>query len=95
MSAPGPPYNGRPERSDQAELEPVVPPGRQAVLLAALAIGVVMLGMQLWLLTVALDLYLGGESGGIWALAAFSGVVFVGGLAALRILSKQPPLRRR
>lgn len=65
-------------------------PGRQALLLAALAIGIMMLGIQLWLLTVALELFLGGEGETIWGLAIVSGVVFGGGLLATWLLSRRP-----
>ena len=66
------------------------PPGRQALLLAALSVGLLLMGVQLWLLTIALDLYLGGSGGRIWLLALISGLVFVGGLLALWLLSRQP-----
>jgi hypothetical protein len=49
--------------------------------------------MQLWLLTVALELYLGGEGGNIWALALLSGLVFAGGLYALRRISQRAQIR--
>lgn len=64
------------------------PPGLQALLLAALAIGILMLSLQLWLLTVSLDLFLAGEGGGVWSIAFVSGLIFSGGLAALRVLSR-------
>jgi hypothetical protein len=70
------------------------PPGRQALLLAALLIGFLLMGIQLWLLTVALDLYLAGEGRGVWRIAAASGVVFLGGLLALQLLGRRPRVRR-
>ncbi len=70
-------------------------PGRQALLLAALTIGLVLMGIQLWLLTVALDLYLGGFGRDVWLLALTSGLVFVGGLVALRLIERGPPRRSR
>jgi hypothetical protein len=70
------------------------PPGRAALVLAALVIGVLLMGIQLWLLTVALDLYLGGHStGSIWILALCSGGVFLGGLSILYVLDRQPRVR--
>lgn len=66
------------------------PPGRQALLLAALVIGLLLMGIQLWLLTVALDLYLGGSGDRVWLLAVVSGLVFLGGLLALRPLARRP-----
>ena len=65
-------------------------PGRQALLMAALALGLLMLGIQLWLLTVALELFLSGEGNEIWGLALVSGVVFGGGLLATWLLSRKP-----
>jgi hypothetical protein len=76
---------GRPSTERQAA------PGWDSLLLTALSIGIVLLAVQLWLLTVALDIYLGGERGGLWALALISGLVFLGGLAAWRIISRRRP----
>jgi hypothetical protein len=67
-------------------------PGRAAMLLAALLVGLLLMGMQLWLLTVALDLYLGGLGRQIWLLALVSGLIFVGGLVMLAVLSRRPRL---
>lgn len=69
-------------------------PGRQAVLIAALVIGLLMLGMQLWLLTVALEMFLRGDGEDIWGLAVASGVVFLGGLFTVRLLNRRPRLER-
>lgn len=71
-----------------------MPPGLGALLLAALAIGILMLAVQLWLLTVSLDLYLGGHGDGVLSLAVVSGAIFVGGLLALRLLSGGQAPRR-
>ncbi|HET7755045.1 MAG TPA: DUF6755 family protein [Anaeromyxobacteraceae bacterium] len=60
------------------------------VLTTALALGLVLMAIQLWLLTVALDLLLGGKSEGFLRLAAASGAVFAGGLLVLRLLSARP-----
>jgi len=65
------------------------PPGYAAMVLAGLTIGILLMGIQLWLLTIALDLYLGGNGTGIWPLALFSGLVFVGGLLLLRLLARR------
>lgn len=65
-------------------------PGTEAMLLAAYTIGIILLGVQLWLLTVALELYLGGEGENAWVLAVISAVVFSGGLLAYRLLSRRP-----
>ena len=70
-------------------------PGRRAIILGAVTVGVVLLAVQLWLLTVAVDLYLGGEGDRAWSLAVASGLVFAGGLFAYRLLRHEPPLPRR
>ena len=41
--------------------------------MAGLSIGLLMMGLQLWLLTVALELYLSGEGARTWSLALASG----------------------
>jgi hypothetical protein len=53
------------------------------------------MGIQLWLLTIALDLYLAGHGTDIWLLAVVSGLVFLGGLLVLRVLGQRPRLSRR
>ena len=52
------------------------------------------MGIQLWLLTVALDLYLGGNDNPIWPLPLVSGLIFLGGLLTFRLLNRRrrPPL---
>jgi hypothetical protein len=70
-------------------------PGQAAVLLAALLVGLLLMGMQLWLLTVALDLYLGGQGRQIWLLALVSGLIFVGGIVMLVVLGRRPRLGGR
>ena len=74
---------------------PVPPPGQQAVVLAALMIGLLLMGIQLWLLTVALELYLAGAGGRGWLLALVSGLIFLGGLLVLRLLGRRPHLPAR
>ncbi len=69
-------------------------PGRQAVVLAALVIGGLLLAIQLWFLTVALELYLDGQGDQVWLLSVFSGLVFVGGMLVLRLLSRRAQIRR-
>ena len=71
------------------------PPGRQAMLIAKLALGLLLLGVQLWLLTVALDLYLSGDGSDVWTLALFSGIVFLGGLLALGLPGGRPRMPPR
>jgi hypothetical protein len=71
------------------------PPGRVAVLLTALAIGILLMGIQLWLLTIALDLYLAGGSIDIWILVIISGLVFLGGILVWRVLRRSPRSMRQ
>lgn len=63
-------------------------PGEMPILGAALAIGFLLLALQLWLLTIALDLYLGGSESAAWPLVAFSGLIFAGGLGTLWLLER-------
>jgi len=67
--------------------------GQAAIVLAGLTIGVILMGIQLWLLTVALDLCLSGRPEATWLAAAISGLVFLGGLLILRLLPKRPKRR--
>ena len=68
------------------------PPGQAPIIAAGLAIGMLLLGVQLWLLTVALDLYLAGKGSQGWSLALVSGVIFLGGLTVLWALRRRPRL---
>ncbi len=74
------------EEADATGVRQTPRPGRQAMLLAALCIGVLLMAIQLWFLTIALDLFFSGERSGAWLLAVFSGLVFLGGIVALRLL---------
>jgi hypothetical protein len=65
-------------------------PGQGPIVGAALAIGVLLMGIQLWLLTVALDLYLAGKATQVWGIAAVSGLIFLGGLVVLWVLGRRP-----
>lgn len=51
------------------------------------------MALQLWVLTVALDLLLSGRPEGIGRLAVVSGAVFASGLLVLRLLRAPPRLR--
>ena len=79
-----------PERPEEVRDRPP-PPGQTTIASAALAIGVLLMGIQLWLLTVALELYLGGAGRQVWQLALASGLIFLGGLLTLRLLGQRPP----
>lgn len=74
--------------SETSDIERRPPPGRIAVVLTGLSIGILLLGIQLWLLTISLDRYLAGQGNNIWTLALLSGLVFLGGLLVLRLLAR-------
>lgn len=76
------------ETTGDVERKP--PLGQVAVVLMALVIGILLMGLQLWLLTIALDLYLGGNGTWLWLLAVISGLIFLGGLFMLRVLHRRP-----
>ena len=63
------------------------PSGMDSIRLAALTIGLTIVGIQLWMLTVALDLYLGGRGSTVWQLAVASGALFSGGVLMDRLLN--------
>lgn len=73
-----------------SDVEHSPPPGQIAVILMSLVIGLLLMGIQLWLLTVALDLYLAGRGGFLWLMGVISGLVFLGGLLILRVLDHRP-----
>ncbi len=66
------------------------PPGQGPIIMAGLSIGVLLMGIQLWVLTVALNLLLAGSGSGIWTLALLSGLIFLGGLLMLWLLDRRP-----
>jgi hypothetical protein len=88
LPAERPAYVGE-QRPDEAVDQPP-PPGQMPLVMTGLAIGLLLMAIQLWLLTIALELYLGGEGGVIWQIALISGVIFLGGLAMLRLLRRRP-----
>ena len=79
-------------RPDETVNQPP-PPGQMTLVLAGLAIGLLLMGIQLWLLTIALDLYLAGQGAQVWQLALVSGGIFLGGLLMLRLLGRRPRVR--
>ena len=90
MTQPKPPRSSQyiDPRPRPPQDQPITP-GRQAVVSMMLALGILLLGIQLWLLTVALDLYLAGEGQRIWLACLLSGLIFLGGLLVLRLLERQ------
>ncbi|GLV56789.1 hypothetical protein KDH_36280 [Dictyobacter sp. S3.2.2.5] len=71
------------------------PHGRLAMLLAGLIIGIILLGIQLWMLTVALNQYLQGQTTGSWQLVVVSGLVLIGGIIVWRVMDRQIPGRSK
>ncbi len=65
------------------EMESV--PGRTAALDARIAVVILLVVLQLWLLTVALDTFLVGDAAGTLGLAATSGLAFLAALGTLLI----------
>jgi hypothetical protein len=65
------------------------PPGEPVVVITGLIVGLVMMGIQLWLLTLAFDLYLSGERAATLLTALCSGLIFLGGLLMLRIVDRR------
>ena len=66
------------------------PVGQAPIVMAALTIGLLLMAIQLWLLTVALDLYLADQGREIWRLGVTSGLIFLGGIGILWILHRRP-----
>ncbi|HVC33935.1 MAG TPA: DUF6755 family protein [Chloroflexota bacterium] len=77
------------DRTARPSTEPP-PVGQGPLVTAALAIGLLLMAGQLWLLTVALDRYLAGQGGEVWRLAVVSGLIFLGGLGMLWLLHRRP-----
>jgi Co/Zn/Cd efflux system component len=73
-----------------SDIERRPPPGQVAVVLTGLALGILLMAIQLWLLTIALDRYLAGQGTDTWLLAVISGLVFLGGVLVLRMLARHP-----
>lgn len=84
-------FDGRLTTTSSTEMPAL--PGQAPLVGAALTIGILLLGVQLWILTVALDLFLESRGGQVWLLAAVSGVIFLGGLVVLWVLRRRPRVR--
>lgn len=72
---------------------PRPPVGQGPIVLTGLAIGILLMAIQLWLLTVALDLLLAGNGSRVWQTALASGLIFLGGLGMLWLLQRRPHVR--
>lgn len=69
-------------------------PGEGGLVSAALAIGILLMGIQLWILTVALEHFERHEYPPIYALAGISALIFAGGVLMLWLLRRTPAVRR-
>ncbi len=69
------------------------PAGQGVIALFGLVVGLVLMGLQIWLLTLAFDLYLSGDRNGTLLTAVFSGLVFLGGLLMLWIVNREHDVR--
>ena len=78
------------EPGHDAGIDRPPPPGQGPIVLTGLSIGILLMGIQLWLLTVALELFLGGSGSQVWNLALISGLIFLGGLLMLWLLDRRP-----
>ncbi len=83
-----------PSGATTSERERLPAVGQQGLATLGLAIGLLLVAIQLWLLTIAFDLYLENERAKTVGVAIASGFVFLGGLGMLRLLDRKPRRRR-
>ena len=69
-------------------------PGQSGLVMLGLSVGILLMSVQLWLLTLAVNLYLAGDPGGTLIAAIVSGGIFLGGLLMLWILRRSARRRR-
>lgn len=72
----------------------VPPPGEAGLVGAALMIGILLLALQLWILTVALEEFQRHNDQRTCMLAGISALIFAGGLAVRWLLRRTPKIRR-
>lgn len=94
MSEPAKPLRGHGVHGAGNDSAPDPAPGQSAVVAAALAVGILLMGLQLWFLAVALELLLAGDGARVWLLAVVSGTIFLGGMSMLAVLDRRPVVRR-
>jgi hypothetical protein len=81
--------------STRERRKPVVPPaGEDGLISAALSIGILLMGIQLWILTVSLEHFERHEYPPIYALAGISALIFAGGVMMLWLLRRTPAVGR-
>ncbi len=67
---------------------PRPPPGQSGLVMLGLSVGVLLMAVQLWLLTLAFNLFLSGDRLGTLLAAIVSGAIFLGGLVMLHVLRR-------
>lgn len=72
----------------------IPPPGEAGLVGAALMIGILLLALQLWILTVALEEFQRHNDQRTYMLAGISALIFAGGLAVRWLLRRTPTIRR-
>lgn len=72
----------------------IPPPGEAGLVGAALMIGILLLALQLWILTIALEEFQRHNNERTYILAGISAAIFVGGLAVRWLLRRTPSIRR-
>lgn len=72
--------------SEHASPEPLR--SRGPVVLLGLGIGILLMGLQLWLLTVAFDLYRAGKNSETLVAAIISGCIFLGGVVMMFVVGR-------
>lgn len=66
------------------------PGSHLALIMLGLSIGILLMALQLWILTLAFDLFSSGDRTQTAILAGISGLVFLGGVLMLRLLGRGP-----
>ena len=82
-----PGFREQPKRS-------IPPPGEAGLVGAALMVGFLLLALQLWILTVALEEFQRHNDQRTYILAGISAMIFAGGLAVRWLLKRTPRIRR-
>lgn len=72
----------------------IPPPGEAGLVGAALMVGILLLALQLWILTVALEEFQRHNDQRTYLLAGISALIFAGGLAVRWLLKRTPRIRR-
>ena len=70
------------------------PPGQGGLIMLGLSVGILLMSVQLWLLTLAFNLYFLGDRVGTLIAAVVSGCICLGGLALLWVLQRSASRRR-